>query len=450
MRPQKLFLNLFTAGLLFTIPMAAQLPQAFNYQAIARDAQNQVLADKPIKVKISLLQGDSKTSIYTEVHDATTNKFGIFNLKIGQGTSQSGAFGQIDWAKGKVFLKLELDVTNAGSYTDAGTTELLSVPFAMYANQSGNAEMDSLDELQDLSLNGNILAITGKSNAAQIDLSGYLDNTDGQLLSLTSNQLSISGGNTLDLNALVNDEDADPTNELQVISVSSDTIFLSNGGFVKLPYTAGAGIELNNNQIVNNAPDKTVTIAGTGGTNVTGTYPNFTVNSTNHDAAIAALQASLLALQAKIKADSAYFEGKLATYDKDSTNEIQRMIVSGAGDTLRLEGHKSFIVINGISASNPNSTWQPGDSWRDTRDGQAYATVQIGSQVWMAQNLNYRNNTGPTDTTSVYYKKTALLTMRRASFTSGRLQTVFARLAGIYQQTQSLRPWKLIWAWAPM
>lgn len=92
-------------------------------------------------------------------------------------------------------------------------------------------DADPLNEIQDLHIEGNVLYITRNNDSTRIDLSPYMDNTDGQNLSLIRNFLSIDNGNTVALNY----NDTSATNELQVLSISNDTIYLTNGGYVKLP-----------------------------------------------------------------------------------------------------------------------------------------------------------------------------------------------------------------------
>jgi len=124
----------FTIGLFLSfLGTFAQVPQSFNYQAVARDNNGNILASKQVSIRISIIMGNiSGSSAYTESHSVTTNQFGLIILEIGKGTS-SDNFSSIDWAKGQYFLKIELDENGGNSYKDMGTTQLLSVPFALYA-----------------------------------------------------------------------------------------------------------------------------------------------------------------------------------------------------------------------------------------------------------------------------------------------------------------------------
>ena len=91
-------------------------------------------------VKVSILQGSvSGTAVYTETQTATSNANGLVTLQIGGGTVVSGTFSTIDWSSGSYFIKSEIDPTGGTSYLVAGTTQLLSVAYALYANSAGSS-----------------------------------------------------------------------------------------------------------------------------------------------------------------------------------------------------------------------------------------------------------------------------------------------------------------------
>lgn len=128
------------AVLFITGQVMAQVPQAFNYQAVARDASGTILANQTIGLQLSLHQGSSSgTIVYTETHSATTNQFGLFTVSIGQGTPVTGTFSTIDWSTGNYWLQVQMDPAGGTSYTNMGTDQLLTVPYAMYANNAGTS-----------------------------------------------------------------------------------------------------------------------------------------------------------------------------------------------------------------------------------------------------------------------------------------------------------------------
>jgi len=125
---------LFTfAFCLLPYALFSQSPQGFNYQAVARDGDNAILANAALEVKIGLFQGsETGTLVWEEIHSVTTNELGLFTFKIGdtEATNSGGGtvatFSDINWATGSYYLKVQVD--DGGGYVDIGSTELLSVP----------------------------------------------------------------------------------------------------------------------------------------------------------------------------------------------------------------------------------------------------------------------------------------------------------------------------------
>jgi hypothetical protein len=115
----------------------AQSPQAFKYQTIIRNASFQPVPNQTVGLKISLLQGSaSGISVYEETHYPTTNELGLVHLEIGNGTTVSGIFSTIDWGNDVFFVKTELDPAGGTAWQFMGTSQLLSVPYALHAKTS--------------------------------------------------------------------------------------------------------------------------------------------------------------------------------------------------------------------------------------------------------------------------------------------------------------------------
>ena len=132
--------KLFTLlALVITLITTAQAPQGFNYQATVRNSAGALITNQNVLFKFNImLNSQTSLPIYTETHFAPTDDLGQVNIVIGQGTATTGTFSSINWATGNYFLGIELN-TGAG-YVAMGTTQLLSVPFALYANSSGNSQ----------------------------------------------------------------------------------------------------------------------------------------------------------------------------------------------------------------------------------------------------------------------------------------------------------------------
>lgn len=123
----------------------SQAPLGINYQGVARNAQGQALANQSIKVRVSLIKEDDvnvKSTFYSETRTVTTNALGLFSFTIGIDPSTSSGFlthGNWNDGNSMQFLKVELDVNNSGTWTDMGTQQIVSVPYALYATEAAKA-----------------------------------------------------------------------------------------------------------------------------------------------------------------------------------------------------------------------------------------------------------------------------------------------------------------------
>lgn len=118
----------------------AQVPQAFKYQAVARDLNGDPVINQEIAIKISILAGSPDgIVVYSELHQTTTNSMGLFNLEIGKPTQVlSGSFAEISWGTSSHFLQTAIDLTGGGEFLVLGVSQFLSVPYALFAGQTGD------------------------------------------------------------------------------------------------------------------------------------------------------------------------------------------------------------------------------------------------------------------------------------------------------------------------
>jgi len=183
----------------------AQAPDKMSYQAVIRNASNSLVASSPVGMRISILQGSPVgTAVYVETQTPTTNLNGLVSVEIGSGVVVTGVFSTIDWSAGPYYIKTETDPTGGTTYTITGTSQLLSVPYALHARTASNVPT-------------NVSAFTNDA--------GYL----------------------------TAEVDGSTTNELQTISRTGLTVTLSNGGGSYTDsvnvYTAGTGINIAGNVI---------------------------------------------------------------------------------------------------------------------------------------------------------------------------------------------------------
>jgi uncharacterized protein (TIGR02145 family) len=130
--------------------LQAQAPESFNYQAVVRNSSGQPLANQQVSLRISILKGgEFGAFVYVETHEGMTNKFGLITKNIGAGEVVSGDFQGINWSDGPYYLKIEMDATGGNSFSDMGTSPLLSVPYAMVAKTVESGFSVSYNNLQD-------------------------------------------------------------------------------------------------------------------------------------------------------------------------------------------------------------------------------------------------------------------------------------------------------------
>ncbi len=137
---------LLAASTLLPFIVSAQSPSRISYQAVIRNSENKLVSDKTIGMQISILQGTADgVMVYIETHTPNTNANGLATIEIGGGES-SYNFSAINWANGPYFVKVETDPEGGTNYTISGTSQLLSVPYAMYA-QTAEALVNPVQEI---------------------------------------------------------------------------------------------------------------------------------------------------------------------------------------------------------------------------------------------------------------------------------------------------------------
>lgn len=236
--------NLF--GILFTAVAfqfaMAQAPNNFSYQAVVRNATGNVVSSAGVGLRISILQGSSTgPAVFVETHSPTTNINGLFSVVIGNGSVSSGSIAAINWATGSYFLRSETDPNGGSNYTLSATTQLLSVPYALYAKTAGNSGTTYTS--------GSGISISGTNQIVNTSPNIPISLKDGGIVTVTGTypNFTITGAAT--------------------------------GGTT---YTAGTGIVITGaNGIVNSAPNIPVSLTGLGNIVITGANNNFTLSGSN-------------------------------------------------------------------------------------------------------------------------------------------------------------------------
>ena len=223
-------INLLLGMLLFSAIAFAQAPNKMSYQAVVRNAADQLLANKAIGFQVTIEQGTAGgAAVYVETFTPTTNANGLVTLEIGTGNIVSGDITTIDWENGPYFIKTETDPTGGTSYSLAGTTELMSVPYALHARKAAIADsvVGGTTESDPVFTASPAGGISG-SDISNWNLDTSITN-EIQILSISNDSIYLSDGGFAVLPVAVNN-DNDSTNEIQQLISSNDTLYLNNGG----------------------------------------------------------------------------------------------------------------------------------------------------------------------------------------------------------------------------
>lgn len=179
----------------------AQAPQKMSYQAVIRDASNQLVTNHLVGMRITILEGI--TPVYVEIQTNTTNANGLLSIEIGSATPVLGTFASIDWSAGTYFIMTETDPSGGTNYTITGTSQLLSVPFALHAKTADSISM-GITEIDPIyiskfdltgSISGDLLIFNGNKYVKFTP--NYLTIVDGSETKLTAgDNVTINGSGT--------------------------------------------------------------------------------------------------------------------------------------------------------------------------------------------------------------------------------------------------------------
>ena len=177
-----------------TLSMSAQTPEKMSYQAIIRGSNNNLVVNSNVSIKILIRQGSiSGTAVYQESHTATTNANGLVSLVIGSGSVISGTFSQIAWASNTYFIETQVDVSGGSNYSVVGSSQLLSVPYALHAKTA--------ESITGAANRAVVISFASSRNINSADINNTLACTTSATLTLSANFLSMAIGDTINLEA---------------------------------------------------------------------------------------------------------------------------------------------------------------------------------------------------------------------------------------------------------
>lgn len=143
----KYFITSVLTTLIF-FNLFSQAPEKFSFQAVVRNASNQLVTNQQVGLKISILQGSSNgTIVFSEVHTPITNSHGLLSIQVGNGNNILGNFSSINWSSGIYYIKSEIDIEGGNNYTIQTSQQLISVPYALYSNDVNSSVSTSGDTL---------------------------------------------------------------------------------------------------------------------------------------------------------------------------------------------------------------------------------------------------------------------------------------------------------------
>ncbi len=196
------------AVLLMTANVWAQSPEKMSYQAVIRNSDNELVTNTTIGIQISILQGSAGgTVVYTETQTPTTNQNGLVSIEIGGGAG----FSSINWANDIYFIKSETDPTGGTNYTITGTSQLLSVPYALHA-KTADSVTGIITETDPVFTNSEAVYITAQDITNLMNLSGVNtgDQDGSETIVTAGTNVTVTGSGTTANPYVVNSTGATP------------------------------------------------------------------------------------------------------------------------------------------------------------------------------------------------------------------------------------------------
>ena len=353
-------LSIFLKSILFSIlfliadyQSVAQSPESMNYQAVIRDGSGNVLSSQAVSLRIKILQGSaSGSSVYEETFTPTTNAYGSIAIQIGNGTVVSGTFNTIDWGGNTHFVETAVDISGGSNYTVISTTQLMSVPYALYAKNAGSSPADN-----DWTESGsNIYRSSGNV--------GIENNSPQSVLHLGSNSnLAYNYGTTLTISGSGNTPSSGGTSRIFFENTSNTSnkiaAFSYGGNLFNIGALTNSGSSWNGWMMSLNVDNKIVTVENT----------------------------------LKVE-DSLEVTGKSIFSNLSGSGD--RMVVANSSGTLSTQAIPSAGVSIPNGSNNGDMMYWDGSAWQTIAVGSAGAVLQIinGVPTWVST----PDITGPTIT----------------------------------------------------
>lgn len=241
------FLFTFQSQAQLAVPVSGGVPQAFPYSSQVRDDEGNLLSNRFISLRISMHSGSATGPVtYVEHDTTTTSPNGIFSVVVGGGTIIQGKFDSIPWTSGQIYQQVELDENGGTNFSDMGTAQLLSFPYAIAAgngvadvkyDQTGKLSVTSADGSTDIKSDAASWMTTGNSEVGSAGFLGTTDNTDLVFKRNGSEGLRLKAGDALTMPGKLGIGVAEPLTSLDVnggLTLRDTTVNITASGAFNL------------------------------------------------------------------------------------------------------------------------------------------------------------------------------------------------------------------------